>query len=281
MFRKIFPVLFLCLLVVTIVSGKETFASMEPTPVDHIQSYKIFYDEPTPKVQRQMKKYDLVIVEPAFYTKDLVTKLKKSGTKLYAYVSVMESDTWNTERVNSLQSQDFFTENGQRIHFKEWDSYLMDMTSSHYRSVLMNDIKTQVVAKGFDGVFFDTVGDMEDQFFVKDPKQYKAQTKGFITFLDQLEREYSDLSKIQNWGIELFKEETASYMDAIMWENFEYKTVSTDEWSKNQIKALQQLKKEHNFEVFTVSFSQHSKSMKFSQQQGFLHYSEHKSFNQW
>ncbi|WOV84450.1 endo alpha-1,4 polygalactosaminidase [Sporosarcina jeotgali] len=281
MFKKLFPVLLLCLLFASTVSGKETFAAMDSSPLDHVQSYKIFYDEPTQKIQRQMKKYDLVIVEPAFYTKELVTKLQKSGTKLYAYVSVMESDTWNTERIESLQPQDFFIKNGERVHFEEWDSYLMDMTSSHYRSVLMNDIQTQVVDKGFDGVFFDTVGDMEDQFYGKDPQQYNAQKSGFITLLNQLDRQYENLSNIQNWGIELFRADTVQYMDALMWEGFEYKSMTRDEWSQNQIKGLQQLQKKHNFKVLTVSFEQHAKSKKYAEKQGFLHYAEHKNFNQW
>ncbi len=124
--------------------------------------------------------------------------------------------SWNTERIESLQPQDFFIKNGERVHFEERDCYLMDMTSSHYRSVLMNDIQTLVVDKGFDGVFFDTVGDMEDQSYGKDPQQYNAQKNGFITLLIQLDREYENLSKIQNWRIELFRADTVQYMDALM-----------------------------------------------------------------
>lgn len=189
--------------------------------------------------------------------------------------------SWNTERIESLQPQDFFIKNEEHVHFEEWDSYLMDMTSSHYRSVLMNDIQTQVVDKGFDGVFFDTVSDMEDQFHGKDPQQYNAQKNAFITLQNQLDRQYENLFKIQNWGIELFRADTVQYMDALMWEGFEYKSMTKDEWSQNQIKGLQQLQKKHNFKVLTVSFEQHAKSKKYAEKQGFLYYAEHKNFNLW
>lgn len=280
MFRKILSALLLLVLLTGVSSGKGA-AAMTASPLDHVTSYKVFYDEPTPKVQRQMKNYDLVIVEPAFYTKELVSKLKKSGTKLYAYVSIMESDTWNTERVQSLQPGDFFMTNGQRVHFEKWDSYLMDMTSSHYRSVLLNDLHTQVIDKGFDGIFFDTVGDIVDQFYWTDASEYQKQTDGFLTFLQQAERQYPGLSKIQNWGIELFSDATVPYMDAIMWEDFEYRNVAKDEWAQNQIRLLQKLQTQHPFQVLTVSFSQHTKSSRYAAQQGFLHYAEHKDFNRW
>jgi endo-alpha-1,4-polygalactosaminidase (GH114 family) len=254
---------------------------MKSTPLDHTQSYKVFYDEPTVKIQRQMKNYDLIIVEPAYYTKELVSELQKSGTKLYAYVSVMESNTWNTERAKSFEPQDFFMRDGNKVHFAAWDSYLMDMTSPHYRSILMNDIQTQVVDKGFDGVFFDTVGDIDDQFLGKDAAQYDAQKKGFVTFLEEINVAHEGLSKIQNWGIELFTTDTAQYMDAIMWESFEYKTVSTDKWAQKKINGLQALQQQHNFKVLTLSFGDHKPSLKYAKKLDFVHYAEKSNFNRW
>lgn len=40
------------------------------------------------------------------------------------------------------------------MYFSEWDSYLVDMTSAHYQELLLEEIKTQIVQKGLDGVFF-------------------------------------------------------------------------------------------------------------------------------
>ena len=260
---------------------KKDDQTMKSTPLDNVKTYKVFYDEPTQKIQSLMQDYDLVIVEPAYYTKELVNDLQTSGTKLYAYVSIMESDTWNTERIESLRPEDFYSRNEDRVYFEKWDSYLMDLTSTHYRSVLISDIQTQVVDKGFDGVFFDTVGDIEDQFYEKDDAEYNAQKEGFITFLDELTIHHKNLSKIQNWGIELFASDTAPYMDAIMWEDFEHTKIASDEWSQQQIKRLQDIQKEKNVKVLTVSFDDHKKSSRYAKKQGFLHYGEQKNFNVW
>lgn len=250
------------------------------SPLKGISSYKVFYDMPTKKVINQMKKYEVVIVEPQYYSKELVHQIQSNGTKLYGYVSIMESDSWNDDRMSSIHEEDYYYENGDKVHFAEWDSYLMDLTSSHYRSVLLDEIGEQIVEKGFTGVFFDTVGDIDDQF-LGDHTTYEAQSNAFVAFLDSIHHTYGDLSMIQNWGIELFKNYTYTYMDAIMWENFDYRVVSKDKWSQNQIKSLKAYQASHSFEVMTLSFSQKNPSIRYSKNLGFIHYHEKNHFNKW
>ncbi|WP_018705582.1 putative glycoside hydrolase [Siminovitchia fordii] len=80
---------------------------------------------------------------------------------MYGYINAMEGDKWNKELYHQFKEDDFYKdENGTKIYFEQWDSYMMDMTSFHYQEILMKEIEKQVVQKGLDGVFLDTVGNI-------------------------------------------------------------------------------------------------------------------------
>lgn len=284
MFARLFTLLLLSVVMFSSVfawNGSNVFASKSTSSLSGAKSYKVYYDFPSKKIIKNMARYDVVIVEPQYYTKELVKTIQAKGTKLYGYVSVMESDNWNKYRMSAIAESDYYLRDGKKVHFEMWDSYLMDLTSEHYQEVLFNEIKEQVVDKGFTGVFFDTVGDIDDQFYYTDLKTHDVQAKAFVSLLDRTVSEFEQLSLIQNWGFELFKGYTHSYMDGIMWENFEYSTVAKDEWALNQINSLKALQKDNDFQVLTLSFNQKWQSTKFSRDNVFVHYHENNHFNKW
>ncbi len=90
-----------------------------------------------------------------------IFQLQRTGTLVYGYINAMEGDKWNKELYHQFKEDDFYKdENGTKIYFEQWDSYMMDMTSFHYQEILMKEIEKQVVQKGLDGVFLDTVGNI-------------------------------------------------------------------------------------------------------------------------
>ncbi|MGD6816890.1 putative glycoside hydrolase [Metabacillus sp. 84] len=248
--------------------------------LDGVKSYKIYYDAPTPAIIRKMKAYDLVIIEPLLYTKTQIDEIKKGDTKVYGYINSMEADNWNTAFIRKLLPQDYYRSNGQKHYIKQWDSYLMNMGSSHFRQLLLSEIHAQVYSKNMDGVFLDTVGNIDDYFSSK-PAELKKQRTGLQQLLKSVTSSYPRLGIIQNWGMDTLKAASADYVDAIMWEDFSHRVVSKDQWSRNQILDLKELQQETGLEVLTVSFEQHSKSDAFSAAQGFKHYKAVKDFNRW
>ncbi|AZB43961.1 glycosyl hydrolase [Bacillus sp. FJAT-42376] len=246
----------------------------------NVKTYKIFYDAPTPSIIKKMQAYDLVIIEPLLYTKTQIETIKKQGTKVFGYINSMEADNWNTAFMQKLTPEDFYQQSTQKYYIQQWDSYLMNMSSPHFRQLLLSEIGAQVAAKNMDGVFFDTVGNIDD-YFSDQPAELAKQRSGLEQLLKSVKTMYPSLGIIQNWGIDTLKTTSANYVDAIMWENFSHNVVSKDEWSKNQIDQLKALQQEKGITVLTVSFEQHSKSAWFSEQQGFLHYKAVKDFNRW
>jgi hypothetical protein len=242
------------------------------------KSYKIYYNAPNKRILSEMTNYDFVIIEPYHYTAAQVKQIKAKGTKVYGYISTMEAANWNQELMKRFAPEDFFYRNDQKIYYPEWDSYLMDITSVHYRGVLMEEIQNHIAQKGFDGIFLDTVGDIDNEH---KGDVLLEQQQGLKTFLQDIQAKYPHLSMIQNWGFGTLKTTTAPYVDAIMWEDFHYKKVSRDGWSLDRIRDLQLLRKQYGLEVLTVSFTEKGKSALFAKQNGFIHFHTNRGYDVW
>ena len=96
----------------------------------------------------------------------------------------MEADKWNTALYHQLKEEDFYRDKqGEKMYFAEWDSYLTNMTSTHYQDILLAEIKKQIVQKGLDGVFLDTVGNINS--YLPEDEQ-KWQNEAMLSFIQQI-----------------------------------------------------------------------------------------------
>lgn len=246
---------------------------------DGVSTYQIYYDTVSKKMEQDMKNYDLVILEPREVTKDQVTRIRDNGTMVLGYVNVMEADEWNREVMDQLEAEDFFYREGEKVFFPEWNSYLMDLTSTHYQSILKQDMEVQVIDKGFDGIFLDTVGDIDDQH-AGNEDVLTAQRQAYVKFLKSIRREYGSVPIVQNWGFGTLADVSAPYVDGIMWERFQYDVIQ-DEWSQDRIEELIELRQKYGVDVFTVSYEQEKKSTAYARERGFIHTHEPNYYNQW
>ncbi len=259
-------ILLLGVLLMTPLTGK----AQQNNPLDAAKTYKVYYDAPSAAKIKKMQQYDVMIIEPVFYTPAQIKEIKKYGTKVYGYINTMEADNWNVDLMKKLNESDFFHRDGQRIHYAEWDSYLTDITSAHYQTVLMQEIEKQIVVKGLDGVFLDTVGNIDNEHSGQ-PQILEQQQVGMTKFLKSVKVKHPALSLIQNWGFGTLKYHTYPYVDGIMWENFNYSSVANDQWSKDRMADLQKLSQTQDIKTLTISSVQGAKSAAYAQKNGFLH----------
>ncbi|TCI21699.1 endo alpha-1,4 polygalactosaminidase [Exiguobacterium sp. SL-9] len=246
-------------------------SAQSSNPLANVKSYKIYYDMPTKAKIKKMQQYDMVIIEPVYYTATQIKELQKYGTKVYGYINTMEADNWNVNFIKQMKQSDFFYRNGKRVHYATWDSYLVDMTSTHYRSLLRREVNKQIVAKGLDGAFLDTVGNIDNEHSAH-PATLKAQRNGMRTFMKSIKAHHPSLSLIQNWGFATLQTHTSPYVDGIMWEGFNYRVVSKDQWSKDRMKELRKLDKTFGIKTLTVSSTQRSTSASYAKKNGFIHF---------
>ncbi|MFB7156485.1 endo alpha-1,4 polygalactosaminidase [Lysinibacillus sp. NPDC056232] len=223
-----------------------------------VKKYKYYLDAGNDKIGKEMAKVDLVIVEPIEMQQKYIKQAQKNGTLIYGYINAMEADKWNSEFYSRLKEEDFYKdERGEKKYFSEWDSYLMDMTSKHYQELLLEEIQKQIVQKGLDGVFLDTVGNIDSYL---PEKEQDAQNEAMLAFIKNIKQQYNDLSVAQNWGFQTLADYTAPYIDFVMWENFSYDVVGKDEWALNKMQQLVHIREKFGTQVMTIGFDDEEKS---------------------
>ncbi|TCI57473.1 glycosyl hydrolase [Exiguobacterium sp. SH1S21] len=247
-------------------------------PLSGVKSYKIYYDAPTKAQMKKMQRYDLMIIEPVYYSAAQIKELKKYGTKVYGYINTMEADNWNVDFMKQLNESDFFHRDGKRVHYAEWDSYLTDITSSHYQALLVAEVNKQIVNKGLDGVFLDTVGNIDNEHW-QQPAVLAAQRDGMSQFMSTLRVQHPSLSLIQNWGFGTLKSHTYRYVDGVMWESFNHSVISKDQWSKDRIQELRTISEAYDIKTLTVSSAQQAKSKALAETNGFIHFHSNTTLN--
>ncbi|WP_416828313.1 endo alpha-1,4 polygalactosaminidase [Ectobacillus polymachus] len=226
------------------------------------KSFTIYYGDATATAIQKLSQYNTVIIEPYAFTKEQISQLKKSGTKVLGYVSVMELES---QHINQVTDSDYYYYNGSKMQIPQWNTYIMDITNPHYRSVVLTKVKEQVAQKGMDGVFLDTVGDIDDYFYDKPIDQANLRN-GYTALLKDIKATNPNLLIMQNWGFDTVKTTSLPYLDAVLWEDFNSKIIAKDEWSQNWISYFQSQK--NTLQVFTVAPNRASSS--YSQSKGFV-----------
>lgn len=245
-----------------------------------VSRYRIFYDKPTAAIIEDMANYDLVIIEPVLYSVSEIAYIRSRGTTVLGYLSVMQASAWDQSFYKRLSRKDFYRRNGQKVYFPIWRSCLMDLTSANYRRLLKEKIQEHFLDKSVDGLFLDTVGDLDDQF-AGDPAGQIEQRKAFQTFLEEMKQQAGNMPIIQNWGFETLRLVSAPFVDGIMWESFHADVVKGQSWSKTIIEKLDAIQQEYPLDVFTVSFKKHRESSRLAAEHKYIHYPCTATFNVW
>ena len=224
----------------------------------NVKDYKYYLDQGNDKIGKEMANLDLVIVEPIEMQQKYIDLAQKNGALIYGYINAMEADKWNSALYSQLNEADFYKDaHGEKMYFAEWDSYLMDMTSQHYQKLLLVEIQKQIVQKGLDGVFLDTVGNITSYL---PEKEQEAQNEAMLSFIKKIKQQYNGLSVAQNWGFQTLADYTAPYIDFIMWENFSYDVVGEDDWALDGMKQLVHIRDKFGTQVMAIGFEDEEKS---------------------
>jgi polysaccharide biosynthesis protein PelA len=231
-----------------------------------IKNYTIYYDAPSESVLTKLKTFDLVIIEPHLYGREQITQIKTSGTMTIGYLSVMQAPSWNMERFIDLLLSDFLLKNGEKQHFPEWDSYLMDLRQAHYQALLLKEIKLHITEKGFDGILLDTVADIDERII--DPLLQIKIRDAYLSFLQQIRSHFPHLIFIQNRGFSTL-EMAKPYIAGMLWEDWQGDW-KQDPWMKHQVDRIKNLKKK-DFLVLSVSTDQTALHHKEAKKLGYIH----------
>jgi polysaccharide biosynthesis protein PelA len=264
----------------TIMISSSIFAHYQgQSPLSHVRNFKIYYGEVDQNILKSLSNYDLAIIEPHEFTKEQITQLKGSDTITLGYISIMELEKWNKSFVEKVQETDYYYQNKEKIYIEKWDTYIMNISNPHYRQIILEEIQDEIFAKGLEGIFLDTAGDIDDFFYDK-PKELQKLRTGYTTLLQDIKKQNEELILLQNWGFETYKQTSNPYIDGILWENFNQSKLEKSKWGQNWINYFKNKETDGDLAVFTVSPNDSGKN--FSEKNGFTSYTNENSiYNDW
>lgn len=104
---------------------------------------------------------------------------------------------------------------------KNWGSYVIDMRSQKWQSILLDIIIPKVLAQGFDGVFLDTIDSALALAEGKDKAKYTYMRAHVLAFLGKLRQRFPGIYIAMNRGLELMPA-AAPLIDFLLIEDLSY-----------------------------------------------------------
>ncbi|NGP87896.1 endo alpha-1,4 polygalactosaminidase [Fodinibius halophilus] len=216
--------------------------SLDPEPFavsyEHISS-----------LEKVASKYDLLIVEPENYTKAAVDTLNTSENTLLGYISLGEVNKYRWY-YPLMEEQGFIGMN------ENWDSPYLNLADSTTRSILLDKVLPNIMVKGYDGLFLDTVDDVA-------PYTERSHLQPYmLEVIAGIKERYPEAIVIQNAGLFML-DKTHKYIDAVLIEdvatayNFERKDYHLRPKESYQEKAdkITTLKQKYNLPFLIVDFA--------------------------
>lgn len=270
--------LLILLMLITIFIIVLVYRQME-NPLNKIKNYRVFYGRPGDDYQEAFLAYDLLVLEPAFYSKQEIGVLKDQGKQLYlGYLTVFEVSHWDEELLSLVKREDYLHIDGAPYKKEGRSNYLGDIRNASYRQVLLKLVEERIQENGYHGVFLDTV-DWIDYFNYDDQVLTQELLDGYEIFIKNLRSTFPDLLIVQNRGFLPYKNFSKKYVDGIMWENFNYDTIFT----KNIQITLDLIRAKwlRGNQVLTISHDAYDKNRQLSEKLHWVFMPSYGSYSEW
>lgn len=198
---------------------------------------------------RELSLFDMAIVDPNGLKVEEFNELKLNNTLVITYLSIFEVHP--TEPIyKELAYEDFLLIDGELIKNEDFGTYLVNLKSKKWINHLLNKINRHFNLLESDGLFLDTVGDIELQSISTQVK--KQQIDALVNFLSVLKLLYPNHLMIQNNGFEIVIDETCSLIDGILWENPPFSLKESKEWVQVILDKISKIKEQYQLKIFLL-----------------------------
>ncbi len=214
----------------------------------HAYNAAFFYG--TPFIP-ELRIYDAIIVEPD--QPDFASVPANLQNKLYAYTSLGEVGA-DKPYAKDVPAAAKLTRN------PAWSSDVMDQTSQTWQQFYVNKIVAQLWAKGFRGIFIDTLDSY--QLAATTPAARAAQEAGMIATIRQLKTRFPGIRIILNRGFEILPQIhadiTAVAAESLFqgWDNAKKHYTVVSENDRSWLNAqLNRIKNEYHLPVIVIDYA--------------------------
>jgi polysaccharide biosynthesis protein PelA len=226
----------------------------------------------------ELSYFDFVIVEPDGQTNETVKKLQSNETLVFAYISIMEISPSSPD-FELLNNEDFILKDRIPLQNQTFGTYFINLASHRWNKILLNKLDYLLYQLGYDGVFLDTIGNVES---TEIPLLYRDLMYSYAINIIKLIREkYVNSLIIQNNGLNFLLKETACLIDGVCWENPVFGEKDSKLWTNYIIKYLYELNKKKGVKILLLCEQKDNgkklfKSIKYAEKiaksKGFLYY---------
>ncbi len=135
---------------------------------------------------------ELAVVEPTQFTGPFASAT--GGPLLLAYVSFGEL-SMNDEAFPGFRNAEFLVEQNA-----QWPSYLVDVRSPRWQAYLLEEKIAELIEKGFDGVFLDTL-DVADHLESTAPERFEGARRAAQRWISALRQRFPTAIVMANGGL--------------------------------------------------------------------------------
>ncbi|WP_212747554.1 endo alpha-1,4 polygalactosaminidase [Fodinibius saliphilus] len=200
-------------------------------------------------LEKVASKYDLLIVEPDNYSKAAVDTLNTPDNTLLGYISLGEVNKFRWY-YPLMEEQGFIGIN------ENWDSPYLNLADSTTRSILLDKVLPNIMTKGYDGLFLDTIDNVA-------PYTERSHLQPYmLEIIAGIKERYPKAVVVQNAGLFML-DRTHKYIDAVLIEdvatnyNFkrkDYHLRSTESY-REKVDRIIKLKQEYDLPFLIVDFA--------------------------
>ncbi len=208
-----------------------------------IQSFALYYGMGGEDV---LSHFDLALVDPGGRNRVGVRQLKERGAIALAYVSVLEvgRKTGYSPPANVLRWQ------GDPVANEEFNNWILDprlaATQQRFDSLVHEALSLQ-----YDGVFLDTIGDVEDRQFA--PAFMGELVPAAAWLVAETARQYPQCLLVQNWGLHRLLPLTAPLLDGVCWEDFPYDEIGAVPTVHSGIRRMNSFQNQVGLQVLALN----------------------------
>ncbi len=221
--------------------------------VDNVCSWCLYYGDWATNVVDRLSQYELVVLDPAALrgkADEVIAELHERGCLVVGYLSCFEVAKWHRylPRVKP--------EWRVKVDGKNWVPWganeAVSLAEPEWRALLVELMRTEIFDHGCDGVFMDTLADLDNPRLPEDERA--RQLDGLGKFAEAYDKAYRGKFFIANWTLQRTLPVLAPHVDAVCWEDFDPKNFegSASGWMKGISKKLAAESAKHPFRVLTL-----------------------------
>ena len=162
--------------------------------------------------------FELAVVQPDNLKTEAVEYMRSKGTRVLGYMSVLEIPR-NPHRPVPASA---LRVGGAPLAQAEFNNWILDPRHPLVRERAYS-LAAHIAELGYDGVFLDTIGDVEDRRIPTELRSLLVPAAAHL--VAGLAEDVGCGAIVQNWGLYDLLPFTAPYLDGVCWENFPYREI--------------------------------------------------------